>query len=38
MRDVIYVGISIGFFALLLGYVHVCRLLGQRSDTAEHST
>ncbi len=38
MRDVIYVGIAIGFFALMLVYMHVCRLLGQRSDTTERST
>lgn len=38
MRDVIYLGVSIGFFALLLGYLQLCRLLGQRSDTTEHST
>ncbi len=37
MHDVIYVGVSIGFFALLLGYVQLCRLLGRRSDTTEHS-
>ncbi len=38
MLDLIYVAVSIGFFALMLAYTAVCRRLGRRADTQEHTT
>ncbi len=35
MMDVVYVLLSVGFFALMLAYTHACDRLGARSD-AEH--
>ncbi len=32
MLDLLYVLGSLGFFALMLGYVHACERLGARSD------
>lgn len=32
MLDVVYVVASLAFFALMLGYAHVCDRLGARSD------
>ena len=34
MKDVIYVGLTVGFFALMVAYVAACARLG-RSDDAE---
>ncbi len=33
MLDLLYVLLSVGFFALMLGYTHACDRLGARSDT-----
>jgi len=32
MYDFIYLGVSVGFFAAMLVYVHLCRKLAQRSE------
>jgi hypothetical protein len=38
MMDVLYVAGSIGFFALMLAYVHACEALGHDTDRAEDRT
>jgi hypothetical protein len=35
MKDVAYILISVGFFALMLAYVWWCERLGRRSDAGE---
>jgi hypothetical protein len=38
MKDILYVGISIGFFAVMLVYVQVCRALGRQADQKDSAT
>ena len=37
MRDLLYVGVTVAFFALMLAYVRGCERLG-RENTGEEST
>jgi hypothetical protein len=37
MLDLIYVAISIAFFALMLGYVSVCQALGEREESKDQT-
>jgi hypothetical protein len=36
--DFIYVGIAIAFFAIMLLYVRVCRMLGARTESEDQAS
>jgi hypothetical protein len=37
MLDILYIAISIGFFALMLAYVRACQLLGERDESKDQT-
>lgn len=37
MLDLAYIALTLGFFALLLAYVHGCDLLGRRTESEDRA-
>lgn len=37
MLDIIYIALSIGFFAIMLAYVRACQMLGQRDESKDQT-
>jgi hypothetical protein len=38
MRDIAYIALTLGFFALMIAYVRACEHLGKRQDSEERSS
>jgi hypothetical protein len=38
MRDIAYIALTLGFFALMIAYVRACERLGKRQDSEERSS